>query len=89
MFEEWSPEKALYHCQLRRSFEALWQIETQCFYLEQRVSRLERKWPGTNPKERHQMRRERKAIRHELELLKIDFHAHNQRAQPLFKGPPA
>ena len=91
MFEEWSPEEALYYSQMRMSFEELWLIETRCFYLEQRVSRLERKWrkwPGTTPQEQHLMRRERYTIRHELEMMKIDFDALHQRAKPLFKGSP-
>ena len=87
MFEPLTTEETVHYYQLRSRYCELWTIETKCFHLEQRLSRIERKWPGRTAEEQHRMRRERNAIRHELEMLKIDFHALRQRAAPLLKAP--
>jgi hypothetical protein len=74
---------------LRHDFRmAWWQLSTldmKCFYLEARLRRLERNWPGSTPDEQRRLRIERMRIRHEFEVLKIDLRNLEHRAEPLFK----
>ena len=74
---------------LRHDFRMAWlqlsTLDMKCFYLEGRLRRLERNWPGSTPEEQRRLRLERMRVRYEFELLKIDLRNLERRAEPLFK----
>lgn len=70
---------------LRMAWWALSTLDMKCFYLESRLSQLERKWPGSTPDEQRQLRRERMEVRHEFEMLKIDLTSLERRVESLSK----
>lgn len=47
-------------------------LDTQLFYLDYAVRRLEIKWRQAKPEDLRLLRREKDRILHEIELLKID-----------------
>lgn len=61
-------------------------LDTSCYRLELRMSRLERQWEESG--NTHEFRMERMEARHELEMLKIELEDFERRAKSILNPQP-
>ena len=73
MFGELTFEQRMRRIEFRRGRCHLEILESRCFELERKLSRVEWEWPGKNADAKRRLRREQMELRTEVEILKIDI----------------
>jgi len=86
MYKPRTFEEKMYQREVRMRLLDTLALEVRVFYLERRLGRLERAWPGNSPDAQRRLRRERILVRHEFEMLKIDLETLERRARPLWES---